>query len=634
MADLRRQTQLNQALAAGTVEDIWAAYMACWEADEAPSMTPSTFVQLFELRSPPEDAMRFIRESEVARKTLKRTVSPMPLRLDRDGLMVWLIALGEEAAIADWGNRHGQLSADERATFAGALIEMLVNEKGRAWVRSHVLAWWTRGDLLEEEREAIVAALGDAAVLTRDLLIQLGPDAGRVEATRITRGESSPRVRGTAYTTFINSKIHPYAAARLNELVTVLEVVTELRDAGLTPVELSKVAHWGGYPGRQSLLSDALARLRRRYPRGWELAELVRGMGIPDAPHHSGGHTVFAVTTIQVLHMKMILEAPELAPALARPEDNLVPEVLLHALGRDAVVYYPEIRLTGGDQRWRARWAESCGEALSALFLESALDLDLSLLERIPVGAEETPDFLCATLGDESHVVFESKGSTHWATHLRQRPKALSQVRKGPGRKRRAPASWKGATRGFACCFFAARQGEERSSLLSVVDPSPAFPELFEDGWKEIARRRHYAAVAQAAGLWGLAERIARPGADTRRPEMEGREREVQFALGAGEAAPQFQGTAVSLFDQAQRLGHPQPHSFAGVRMFVGMSYSLYRELSEGKLPAPSQLLPGGQDAPTVPPGVGLVPGDGPNDEPRGIYSLLADGSLLAFYAA
>jgi len=268
---------------------------------------------------------------------------PLPAgRWPSDRFRVWLFAVGTESAIATWVERRHELGAEERAEFSTGLVTLLVKDYGREWMRSRVLIWWASTDLLEEEREAIVTALADTRALTRDLLVQLGPAAARVQAMSSARGE--PLVPSPAATpwSFAGSKVPSYAVDRLNELIQVITLETNLRDGAFRPAELAMMGTFNRGLNPRVLLGAALERLRHGHPLVDEIAEMLRSVVERDTSvGASVDGTAFAVPTIRVLHMRMVLDAPALAKALERPEEHLIPEVLLYALGRDSVVYSP-----------------------------------------------------------------------------------------------------------------------------------------------------------------------------------------------------------------------------------------------------------------------------------------------------
>src|SRR6185503_18514193 len=91
----------------------------------------------------------------------------------------------------------------------------------------------------------------------------------------------------------------------------------------------------------------------------------------------------------------------------------------------------------------------------------------------------------------------------------------LSQVGKISNRRRakravrRASRSWSATGgRAFACCLLAAEMHADQDSVLHIADPPFLFDQLFAAEWEEKARRRHYAAICEAAGLLGLADHV------------------------------------------------------------------------------------------------------------------------------
>jgi hypothetical protein len=508
---------------------------------------------------------------------------------------------------------------------------------GREWTRDHVLSWWAAGDLLEEEREAILDALDDDGVLTETLIQSLGPLAQRRSRARTIASGLPLRIAPST----------PEIETAIGSLLSLIRLPSDLRDAGFSPEERDRCqATATGWSS--SFLERSLRELRHHSPFWDEFAHTVEkawrhGLPLPfftlTGSQSVQDGSVFGVPLVRLLHMRLVLEAPALAGALASPHDHLAPAALLHVLGQDAVTYQPEVRVHQGvERRWRARWAEMSGEALAALVLEDALRLDLTTLTRIPERSDrETPDFMAATRAGEE-IVFESKGSTDVATHRRQRRKALAQLGKlfdGEGSKRSRPSgtrvrrtiSWKEPGRAFACCFFAAMQGASASSRIHIADPAFGFRDLFPEGWATAARRTHYGAVAEAAGLFDLADDLLqqRRGERPRRGDIE------SFSFGVGnDQVGRFRGTSTSLGEAARRLRHPRHRLFEHVRMFVGIAEDRFERLTHGDLPGCLDL----EATPLV--GSGALPAredtlEPPKSSARGIYSLLSDGSFLAF---
>ena len=322
------------------------------------------------------------------------------------------------------------------------------------------------------------------------------------------------------------------------------------------------------------------------------------------------------VPLIRILHWRQLLEVPVMASALARPEDYLVPAVMLNLLDREGVAYFPEIRIAPNSERhWRRRWVESTGEAIAVLFLNEAILLDIPTLARIRERSESTPDFQVQSLNGEG-LIFEAKGATAWTTHRRQRRDALSQL----GKLDQSDGSrLESEGRAFGCAKFAAIQGDEHSSLLYVVDPPAGLGRLFPEGWDREARRHHFAAVLQMADQYEIAAHVLR-GEKSEAPssltilEIPGRDRE---------RPTRFLGVRDSVERTALRLSHPNPTAFGGVTLFRGVEETVFQTLMEGQLPEVGsneqlrRILSGGTLRRT-------------EGEVRGVFSLLVNGSILA----
>jgi len=146
---------------------------------------------------------------------------------------------------------------------------------------------------------------------------------------------------------------------------------------------------------------------------------------IPPSVTGVGGQSQLRFPILRLLHLQQILETPRLSKVVRDPALALVPDVALYLMGRDDVLFHPELRvLRGSDRRWRARWVESAGEAVSTMFLEDSVKLDLSTLARMPEKSGSlTPDFMAATTAG-GKLVYESKGSSDWKTHLSAKARA------------------------------------------------------------------------------------------------------------------------------------------------------------------------------------------------------------------
>jgi hypothetical protein len=170
--------------------------------------------------------------------------------------------------------------------------------------------------------------------------------------------------------------------------------------------------------------------------------------------------------------------------------------------------------------------------------------------------------------------------------------------------------------------LFAALEGSQRSSLLHLADPPTGFGHLFHEGWESRARQQHYAAVAEAAGLFDLADRLLH-----RSRERENAREVDTFTLDWRGGEAQFRGTRVDMAEMAQRLRHPRPDVFERVRVFTGVEAGVYAALQRGDTRGLAEAKATG----------GLLPGAGAlpaASGARGVYSLLSDGAFVAIEVA
>lgn len=421
------------------------------------------------------------------------------------------------------------------------------------------------------------------------------------------------------------------AAGALERLLTSRgRVRGDLARAGLAPQEVARLA---SSPAGTTVLEDSLARASPGASLDGLRDRLRFALG--DVCVRLEGDAL-RFPLLRLLHFQLLLEQPRLRAAFDSAELELDGGTLSSFLRRNGDAdYLPELRVADdAEQRWRGRWAENIGEAFSVMFLEDALSLDLGTLARIPSSAASvSPDFMARTRGGE-HVVFESKGSGSWRTHLSQRSHALEQL----GKADEDPDI--GGPRGFACCLFAAARSHPRSSVFYVEDPPSPFGRLFSRGWESDARRRHLAATLELAGLRRLADEL-----DPMRKEegmMEG-----AFA-GAEEAlAPPPRSPLPPLPKPSEFVLHSPagPLPFLGselaaddgardVRVFLGVSAGLVEALQEPPLKQAHSL---DLFEYLAFPELRFPPADGgfigPEDKgpfEQGVYSVLSDGSLLA----
>ena len=331
--------------------------------------------------------------------------------------------------------------------------------------------------------------------------------------------------------------------------------------------------------------------------------------------------------------MRLILETPSLSSSVSRPEDAFAPEVMLYMLRRDEVKYTPALYLMPDAERgWGRRWAESTGEALACLFLMDALPLELTTLRRIAeTPNESTPDFQAMTFARES-IVFESKGATSWSYFREGKRKALKQLNKTgalAGWQRELGRRRSARGRAFACCLYVARGEEAEPSQFHVEDPPFAFDDFFHDGWENDARRQHYSAVLQAAGLFQEALAVA----EGKPFEQNSDVNQKALHLPDGKVAD-LVGTHRYLHELAGPLGIRDAEALRRCRIFTGIEKEVYDRLGKRDLPPakPSgpQIAAESLNLKTsdIPP-FGPMPSDGPSEKPGGVFSRMSNGSCL-----
>lgn len=597
-----------------------------------------------------EDAISLSDQSFPVAMNFRRTLvgDKSILFREPDLINFWNSVWNWRSAIESWDKWRLDKIAVERETAIGKLIRLFLKIKGREIIRPKILQIWGNVILMEEEKEAIIRVLGRGNALTEELLRDLGPDAEHLAMRLVKRGEilgywlfNDPPGSISSVRSSTTSKS---TCKRISSLLQWVSIPADLRDSWLKSEELSRLkdqhsmysAQAGGYfiNAARNLAREFKSKKSRNFVRFIEnAASILKKEG--NNLHNKNYALRFLL--IQVLHMRLIMESPVLSSAAARPEESLVPELLLYVLGRDAAMYSPELRVQNHtERRWRARWVECMGEAISALFLEKAVDIDLTTLDRIPERNDrKTADFRACTR-EEEPIVFEAKGSTHWNTHRAQRKKALEQIGKEikDGVNAFDWATSKG--RAFACCLFAAVRGDERSSLFHAVDPPFAFMDLFGKGWKDEARRRHYAAVLEAARLYDARDRLLHRW----QPESHAARKPVFFHFDSGrerEDQPTFAGSTIDVLEMARAIGHPSPGSFEGVKLFIGVDERIYRHLAKGELPPRPKVV--GEESDGGRPGgmprqrAGLLPPDRDDGRGGGVFSQFADGSFVAITA-
>lgn len=645
--------RIEEALRSNNSSTIFGAYQEAWKEGHSPTMSQKTFLWVFGGAAVAKKCIDLLPTSSEARETLESVLSDCDfgevLSDYNCEISVVLAVLGFDKSFARWQESRSHLLPEVRSRFVQDLIRAVSRLKGREWLRSRAVRFWTAGELLEEEKEGIVRGLAYTKALTEDLLLSFGSEAVAIARRLLARGDIGADWLvgggGMEKTTLCGSITPKESCDKIGSLMQWVSIPTDLRDSRLKPSEMRRVSNQWSWP----LLEIAMQRMRRscRHPEmEMFIEELLPMLGVVGPQFTTPVSSApFRFRMLQLLHMRLILDSPSIASALKQPEESLVPEVLLYILGNDAVDYSPELRVfSDADKRWKARWAENMGEAMSVLFLERALKLELTTLARIQEEqGKKTADFVALTKTKEP-IVFESKGATGWKTHRDQRKKALQQLGKFE-LDTSGPFVWGNEPgRAFACSLFASKMGDKHSSLFHVADPPFAFKHLFHEGWENLARRYHYAAVLESAHLYEMADALLHraPRDEKKESMMKDKKRERQrperlrIPSGADENGLTFHGSRTEVFDMARALGHPNAGAFRGMTMFVGIDGDSYRYLEMGSLPP----LSGSEErnsetlekrfASQV--GVGILNGsESPEREASsGIYSLLSNGSILA----
>jgi hypothetical protein len=618
----------------------WGRIKAAWANGGSVGFNTDLFDELFFHGDIANEAIALLKTSILARTQLTqmaRYCSAKSLE-DSDRRRVWLAVQDDRAASDLYFELRTREIPALRRQFVGNIVRGLIDLKGRAWARQQARHWWRLDDLLEEEREALVRGLVDGGISDLRFFRSLGGAAEALAEDALWRrgelgrrpvgGRLSIRRRG------MSGRAGRVSAGRVESLLTPVTLDTDIRDACLEEDEVARLQSCTAMGiGNPSLFSKAVARaLHKNFgPMVHELSHALAQV----APFTQSGAEAKAnrwgLPLLRLLHLQQILEAPSLSKSLRTPEVALVPEVALYLIGRDAVSYIPELRIHREvDRRWRARWVESAGEALSCAFLEDAVELDLSTMSRIPERNDKpTPDFMATTVWNEK-IVFEAKGGTAWASHLQQRKQAVQQLAKSGGGK----TAWAGEGRAFACSLFAARQGAERSSLLHVDDPEFAFGDLFHEGWESACQQAHYAGVLETARLFDVADFVRRRERPIRRERAQS-EYQV-FDLAEGDRLDErhrFVGSYLPLSDWLRTLRHPDPETLRGLRIFAGVERRTFDLLSEGELPGrrsvgiEPQSREGEQVAGSITGILSSAKGEG---NARGAYSVLSNGAFLA----
>ncbi|HEX9640880.1 MAG TPA: hypothetical protein VGB13_06175 [Candidatus Krumholzibacteria bacterium] len=629
---------------AKAVCEVLRAYEDIWRTDDEP-LDPAVCAELFRLQDVASEGLRLIRKLPIAARNLKPIADEL---LHDDLTQVWhevvrFVAelVTPDEVVADWLTwRKRAMTAAAKQSAAATMLKVLLVGAGRQWVRARVPALWANG-LIEEEQSQFINVLDNAGLLTRALASSLGPLAiERWKLKRRNRDRDREQESGWVPASMFAGNDEVREVFR--DLLQPVEIAADARDGNLRPEELGRLSDGVGHDMgtlRRWLrhLSHGM-RSSRDYELFEELEQALRYGSSALGFNQRSGSIGLSVPLVRLLHLRAVLEAPSLADAVRRPESAYIPEIVLQVLRHDGASYYPELRIDpDADRRWRARWVESTAEAVATAFLEDVVDLELTSLARIPETTnQETPDFMARTQANE-HLVFESKGATRPRTHISQRRKALSQLGKSPDGQRarkgngRTAIAWGGTSRAFACCLLAAERHDDAHSLLHVADPPFLFDHLFHDGWEDIAMRRHFAAVCEAAGLLDLADHVL-----AGRPIESEAEQVTTFSLPGGdpERPLQFRGTYREIYDDARRLRHPRAEVFRSVKLFTGIDAGRYEALRRGRLPsAETDSEEDAEPFVRLPIGSGIVPGQGADGAAQGVCSFLSNGSFMAVSA-
>ncbi|UCH96152.1 MAG: hypothetical protein JSV88_04660, partial [Candidatus Aminicenantes bacterium] len=428
-------------------DQVWEQYKQYWNRGESPEMDFDTFCDLFKYGKISREAAKLVEISKSAHKTLEEVLKNSWTSLylvfeNYHRLRILLAVRGKDIIdkiIINDRKRFDAVTA--RLGLIWNIISGCTDYYGRKWMRNKVIHWWRDADFLEEEKEELLSILAKKKVLNWDLLNQLGPDAVETLQRLISRdvipSEDIDEFDFEVLRSIRGAQPVDWLSSRIGMLLQTVTLTVDIRDSGLKLDELSWA--FSGFGDWKKCDRTLFKRAMKKMQKYFNSREFEVVMGASTSFGTNQGR--FSVTSneipsisfplIRFLHLLLILEAPLLTSSLSTPELFLAPEVVMVVLGRDAVTYSPELRVfRDTDRRWRARWIESAGEALSVLFLESAVDLDLSTLSRILERSDEpTPDFLAQTNNGE-RIVIETKGSTSWEKHKKQRKDALIQLGK------------------------------------------------------------------------------------------------------------------------------------------------------------------------------------------------------------
>lgn len=555
-----------------------------------------------------------------------------------------------------WFFREGRCDLCERAVvdradLLGQVVREACDARGRAWVRERLKVFAPPAKLLEEELEQVLRAFLYRGGLTVADLASMDRTPAQVPGRLWRRLQDGGEGAGPAVPAIdmpsgappsLQFAVPPPLDLDLAALLKTAQVPTDLHAAGLDAVELQR-ARMPDPGSKRAAIHDWLET--RGWPAGSNPVSPVPYVAPAIDSAGTAGMDAFSVHVVSLLHMRQLLDTPALgrvADWVQRMEFSMpaLPMLLLRDLG---VVYSPEIRLPAasseGDTRWLQLWTEQTAEAMAVLFLERTLSIDFETLQRvIPLPGQPTPDFQLLTQ-QQQRVIFECKGSSRPKTHREQRARAQEQLLAWARRQPEVATLGSGnvskpelmralSTRLMAFALFAARVGKEtrsgepRGSLLHVMDP-PA--PTGNDESEESARRRHQAAVLQAAGLFeGASRHLQHPNWA---PEDLDDPAPLRFKFGESSEFA-FVGRYMSLAGLARKIGHPRAEQLGRLSMFTGLPERLYMHWQEdpGKRLSPDdrrKLVPEQSI-------VGALPGATPQAPSSGVFSWLSNGAFLA----
>ncbi len=640
------------------LEANWVLWKKALMQGKIPNAEPTDFIQLMCRSDASREATELATKSARFRDAIQRTMTSMlSAMFDRyfDGdLHRVLIAVFdyewfENTLLTERENCGNSIAA--RVRFVRFVVDHLCRHAGRQWVRDRLARWWDVGNFAEEEGDELVEILLAYEVLRVEDFERWGPRSAET-AKRVTQravlsgnlrwwpndGASLPKIGSPSTPSLLRE--------RAGLLSQTLSIPVDLKDSGFQKTELNRLQK-RGWPsvGDWPLLERAIKRqMGKPFRHLLEEFPEIAAVFLQNAQVTSSPNSSFAgmqLPLLRLMHMRLLLEAPSLSDSLKAPEEFFIPDVVQYVMGRDYVSYAPELRVfENSERRWRARWVETTAEAMAALVLEDALRFDLTTLSRIPEGKEPTPDFMGVTDTDEK-IVFESKGATAWYKHRSQRKEALIQLGKSGASKsdKVGQHSWAGHGRAFAISLFAAKQGDERASLLHVNDPVFAFGRLFDEGWEDRSRRSHFAGVLEAAQLFDVADLLShREPLESDNIFRGDRGDATRFRLDdshTNEDGGQFVGSYLPIEDWARRIRHPDRNALKRLSVFIGIEGRRFDYLANGKLPPRCRSgehisEKNREPIPIISSRTGLLPSREFPSQSRGVFSLLSNGSILA----